>query len=464
MSEGSGPLHAFTGFHGRTREGLTAFSRRSMLKTSVAGIAGLTLPGLLRLRAEAAQSGRAMGGQKSVILLWMAGGPSHIDTLDPKPDQPQNKRGPFGTIPTTLSGVHVCEHLPKYAKLTDKLTIIRSMDCRGSNHQPNTVMQTGFRAAAPRVNREGAMYPAMGSLVGKLRGANDPTLPPYVVLNHRDRTHFAWGGWLGKHHDPFVGDNVNRLLQLPGGLSMERVRERRALSQQIESIQRNLDQQGNMSALDEFGQRAYDLLLGNKAKKAWDVSNEPQKIIDAYGKHPWAQKALLARRLVESGVSFVTIDLSNHSSSGTWDTHGDKFPPYGGIVSGLKPLLPVFDHLYTTLIRDLDQRGLLDEVLVIAMGEFGRTPTMGTQGSPDGRNHWPQVMSMTLAGGGFRHGQVIGASDRDGGQPAERPVTPGDLAATIYHHFGVPLDTTFTDFKSLPRTIVENGTPLKELI
>ena len=170
MSEGSGPLHAFTGFHGRTREGLTAFSRRGMLKTGVAGIAGLTLPGLLRLRAEAAQSGRAMGGQKSVILLWMAGGPSHIDTLDPKPDQPQNKRGPFGTIPTTLSGVHVCEHLPKYAKLTDKLTIIRSMDCRGSNHQPNTVMQTGFRAAAPRVNREGAMYPAMGSLVGKLRG------------------------------------------------------------------------------------------------------------------------------------------------------------------------------------------------------------------------------------------------------------------------------------------------------
>jgi hypothetical protein len=141
-----------------------------------------------------------------------------------------------------------------------------------------------------------------------------------VVLNHRDRTHFAWGGWLGKQHDPFVGDNVSRLLQLPGGLSMERVRERRSLSRQIESIQRNLDQQGNMAALDTFGQRAYDLLLGNKAKEAWDVSREPQKIIDAYGKHPWAQKALLARRLVEAGVSFVTIDLSNHSASGTWDT------------------------------------------------------------------------------------------------------------------------------------------------
>ena len=167
MSGGSASSHAFASFHGRTREGLAAYSRRGMLKTGLAGIAGLTLPDLLRLRAEAAQAGRAMGGHKSVILLWMAGGPSHIDTLDPKPDQPENKRGPFGTIPTTLPGVHVCEHLPKYAKLTDKLTIIRSVDCRGSNHQPNTVMQTGFRAAAPRANREGAMYPAMGSLVGK---------------------------------------------------------------------------------------------------------------------------------------------------------------------------------------------------------------------------------------------------------------------------------------------------------
>ena len=464
--EGQGKSHAFTNFHGRTREGLTAFSRRGMLKAGLAGMAGLSLPDLLRFRAEAAQAGRPMGNRKAVILLWMAGGPSHIDTLDPKPDQPSIKRGPFGTIPTTLPGVHVCEHLPKYAKLADKLTIIRSMDCRGSSHQPNQVMQTGFRAAAPRVNREGAMYPAMGSLVGKLRGANDPALPPYVVLNHRDRSHFAWGGWLGKQHDPFVGDKVDRLLQLPAGLSLERLRERRTLSRQMESIQRHLDQHGNMAALDTFNQGAYDLIFGQKAKTAWDVSREPQKIIDAYGKHEWAQKALLARRLVEAGVAFVTIDLSHHRASGTWDTHGDKSDAvYGGIVSGLKPLLPVFDHLYSTLINDLNERGLLDEVLVIAMGEFGRTPTIGTQdGYTGGRNHWPQVMSLTLAGGGFRHGQVIGASDAEGGQPAERPVTPGDLAATVYHHFGVPLDATFNDLKNRPRFIVENGAPLRELI
>ncbi|MGB0581421.1 MAG: DUF1501 domain-containing protein, partial [Limisphaerales bacterium] len=158
------------------------------------------------------------------------------------------------------------------------------------------------------------------------------------------------------------------------------------------------------------------------------------------------------------------IDLSNHRASGTWDTHGDKFPPYGGIVSGLKPLLPVFDHLVTTLVDDLDQRGMLDDVLVIAMGEFGRSPIMGTQGSPDGRNHWPRVMSMTMAGGGFHHGQVIGSTEPDGGEIKERPVTPGDLAATIYHHMGVPLDATYPDTQGRPHPIVENGRPIEELV
>jgi uncharacterized protein (DUF1501 family) len=173
---------------------------------------------------------------------------------------------------------------------------------------------------------------------------------------------------------------------------------------------------------------------------------------------------LLARRLVEAGVSFVTIDLSNHSASGTRDTHGDNIPPYGGIWNGLRPLLPVFDHLITTLVSDLADHGLLDDTLVIAMGEFGRTPKLGTQDSTDGRDHWPYVMSMCLAGGGFRHGQVIGASSRDGGEIAERPVTPGDLAATIYHHFGIPLDTTYLDHQGRPLYAVESGAPLREII
>src|SRR5207248_9827288 len=216
--------------------------------------------------------------------------------------------------------------------------------------------------------------------------------------------------------------------------------ERRGLLQAFDTLRNDLDRGGVMESMDRYGQQAVQMVLGDRARQAFDLNREPQKVRDRYGKHLWCQQALLARRLVEAGVAFVTIDLSYHSASGTWDTHGDNIPPYGGITRGLGPLLPLFDHLLSTLVDDLDQRGLLDEVLVLAMGEFGRTPLMGTQGSTDGRNHWPVVMSMALAGGGFRHGQVIGATEADGGQIKERRVTPGATAATIYQHMGVPLD------------------------
>src|SRR4051794_35303476 len=196
------------------------------------------------------------------------------------------------------------------------------------------------------------------------------------------------------------------------------------------------------------------MLVGGRMRRPLDLGREPLAVRQRYGKHLWCQQALLARRMVEAGVAFVTLDLSYHTASGTWDTHGDNIPPYGGIWRGLRPLLPLFDHLLTTLVDDLAQRGLSDDVLVIAMGEFGRTPQMGTQGSTDGRNHWPVVMSMALAGGGLRHGQVIGATEHDGGQIKERRVSPGDLAATIYHHLGVPLTTTYPDTTGRPRNIV----------
>ena len=456
--------HAFTYLNPRVREGLTLTSRRAMLKAGLAGFGGLTLPGLLRARAEAAATGRPMSRNKAVILLWMAGGPSHVDMWDPKPHAPSGYRGPFKTIPTKLPGVYLCEHLPKQAALMDKLTIIRSMDCRGSNHQPNMVMQTANVLAEPRTNPEAKMYPGFASIVAKHRGANVAGMPPAVHLNVCDRTHFAWAGYLGQKYNPFVGDNVNALFQLPGELTMDRLRSRQTLAQQMDSLRRDVDNSGSVEALDRFGQQAFDLVAGGAAQEAFDLSREPQRVVDRYGTHDWARKALLARRLVERGVSYVTLDLSNHSASGTWDTHGDNIPPYGGIWSGLRPLLPVFDHLFSTLVTDLGERGLLDDVLVIAMGEFGRTPEIGTQGSTDGRNHWPYVSSITLAGGGFRHGQVIGATDRFGGQIAERALTPGDLAATIFHHMGVPVDVTYEDHQRRPRYVVENGEPIRELV
>jgi hypothetical protein len=253
------------------------------------------------------------------------------------------------------------------------------------------------------------------------------------------------------------------LFRTARGVTSQRIHERQSLLKAFDKLRGDLDYSGQMDAMDRYSQQAVDLVLGRRAQEAFDVSKEPDKVRDRYGKHLWCQQVLLARRLVEAGVAFVTIDLSYHPASGTWDTHGDNIPPYGGIKKGLGPLLPLFDHLITTLVSDLDQRGLLDDVLVIAMGEFGRTPSMGTQGSSDGRDHWPVVMSMALAGGGFRHGQVIGSSDRDGGQIKERPVTPGDLAATIYQHMGVPLDATYLDTSGRPRLIVEDGAPIREL-
>lgn len=472
--------HAFQLFNPRVREGLTVATRRNFLKASLAGFGSLSLPALLKQRATAASLGRSGTSHKSVILLWMAGGPSHIDTWDPKPDRPIQNRGPFGVIKTKLPGVFICEHLPKQAAMLDQFTIIRSVDARYSSHEPNRVFQTGNSEAEPRLNPVGHLYPAIGSLVAKYHGANQAGMPPYVSF-HRSRTHVAFGGYLGMEYDPFAGNLASslpiysevgvdtgrvtqaRAFRSTPELTSARLSERLTLSKQLDQLRRDVDKSGAMSALDRYQQEAVDLVLGGKARAAFDLKNEPQKIRERYGKHLWCQQTLLARRLVEAGVAFVTIDLSYHPASGTWDTHGDNIPPYGGIRKGLGPLLPLFDHLLTTLVNDLKEHGLLDDVLVIAMGEFGRTPQMGTQDSTDGRNHWPNVMSMALAGGGLKHGQVIGATEHDGGAIKSNPVSAADLAATIYRHMGVPLDATYLDPSGRPRPIVENGKPLEAL-
>lgn len=470
--------HAFMSFNPLAREGLVVASRRNMLKVSMSGLAGISLPALLAQRAAAAPARDAKA--KSVILLWMTGGPSQIDTWDPKPERPFQNRGPFGVISTKLPGVQICEHLPKQAAMLDKFTLIRSVDCKKSNHEPNMVFQTGNLDAEPRVNKEAETYPAIASIIAQKRGVGESGLPPYVGF-YRSRSHIAFGGAIGQQYDPFQGNTASQLpiydlvgtdtgkrtsaemFQFPKGLDFQRMLERRKLLGDLDGIRRQIDASGTMEATDVFQQQAVDLILGDKARQAFDLSREPEEVRERYGKHLWCQQALLARRLVEAGVAFVTLDLSYHTASGTWDNHGDNIPPYGGISKGLKPLLPLFDHLITTLVSDLEQRGKLDDVLIIAMGEFGRTPNMGTQGSTDGRDHWPNIMSMCMAGGGLRHGQVIGSSERDGGSIRSRPVRPGDLAATIYQYFGVPVETQYIDHRGRPRNVVEQGEPISEL-
>lgn len=476
-----GHAHAFGGLHAREREGLVVAGRRGMLKASLAGLAGLSLPDLLRLRSTATAAGVRAPGSKAVILLWMAGGPSQIDTWDPKPGRPLENRGPFDTIATALPGVRICEHLPKQAAMLEKFTIIRSVDARHSNHEPNKVFQTANLDAEPRQGPSKDLYPAIGSIVARHHGPNAPGIPPYIAFQ-TSRTHVAYAGHLGKRFDPFIANQASKLpvvdyvgqesgktspagfFQLPKGMSQERLHSRRALLEDLDALRTALDHSADVAAMDRYGQEAVELLVGRRAQEAFDIDREPQAVRDRYGKHLWHQQALLARRLVEAGAAFVTLDLSYHPASGTWDNHGDNIPPYGGISKGLKPLLPLFDHLVTTLVSDLDERGMLDDVLVIGMGEFGRTPRMGTQGSTDGRDHWNAVMSMCLAGGGLRHGQVIGSTEADGGHIKDRPVTPSDLAATIYRHMGIPLDAVYHDTNGRPQFIVaDGGQPLAEL-
>lgn len=472
--------HAFAGFQGRTREGLYLDSRRSMLKAGMAGMAGLSLPLLLQSQRAAAAAGQRSSTGKSVILLWMAGGPSQIDTWDSKPERPWINRGPFGVTQTKLPGVVICEHLPRQAAMLDRFTIIRSVDARHSNHEPNMVFQTANLAAEPRVNPEAVRYPALASVIAKHHGANHSSMPAYAAFM-KSRSHLAFAGYLGKQFDPFICDkaavlpvysNVGRdtgqvsggdLFQMPRGLNQTRLNDRLSLLQQFDVLKAGLDQDGSMDALGAYQRQAVDLLLGDRARAAFDLEREDPAVRARYGSHLWCQQALIARRLVEAGTAFVTLDLSYHTASGTWDTHGDNIPPYGGISKGLGPLLPLFDHLLTTLVSDLEERGLLDQVLVIAMGEFGRTPNMGTQDSTDGRNHWTDIMSMCLAGGGLRHGQVIGASEKDGGTIRERPVTPADLAATLFRYFQVPQDVQYTDHQGRPKFVVDGGQPLAEL-
>ena len=474
-------MNAFGSFHASEREGLVLPSRRNVFKAGLAGMAGLSLPALLRSHAAAKGAGASTPRRKSVILLWMAGGPSQIDTLDPKPDRPAENRGPFGVTKTKLPGVLICEHLPKLASILDRCTIIRSVDCRYSNHAPNMVMQTADLQAELRTNAEAVKYPAIASLVGKFHGPNHPSAPATVAF-FRSNSHVAHGGRLGKQYDPLPAHAATRLpvydlvgkptgevskgdlFRLPVDLSDRRLTDRHALLQGFDRLRAEIDGSGTMSALDRHTREAIEMLTNGRVRNALDLEQEAPAVREKYGDHLWCQQALLARRLVEAGTAFVTLDLSYHTASGTWDTHGDNIPPYGGIKKGLGPLLPLFDHLFTTLIADLERTGLLDDVLVIAMGEFGRTPMVGTQGSTDGRNHWPYVMSMLLAGGGLRHGQVIGRSDKDGGQVGERPVKPGDLAATIYQHFGVPLDSTYNDITGRPYHLLPSGgEPIREL-
>ncbi len=428
-------------------------SRRWFLQTGLAGFAGLSLADTLR----ASGAGSLSRDPKSVILFWLSGGPSQIDTWDPKPDAPPEIRGPYQTIPTSIPGVRFSEHLPLQAKLAHKLSVIRSVDCSASNHTPIT-MQAG-NALARRTNdgKDGGGYPSMGSVAAKFRGSNAPPMPAFIGLADSWKADVYGAGHMGSAFEPVKGNELPGRLAMAPGMDVASLHDRAALRSQFDHLQRDLDVGRQMAAADQYADMALDMVVSSKVRAAFDLSKEPDKNRDRYGRISVGEKALLARRLVEAGTSFVLV-------SGKWgyfDHHGDKVPPWGGILKGLTPILPTIDRALTALIEDLDARGLLQSTLVLMMGEFGRSPVMTKDA---GREHWTPVLSMLAAGGAGQHGQVIGSTDSRGGTIKSRKVTPSDLAATVFRHLDIPLDSHWIDPQGRPVPIVtEGGQPLAEL-
>jgi hypothetical protein len=430
-------------------------SRRWFLQTGAAGVAGLSMADMLRLQGQAAPLS-AQRDKKSVILFWLSGGPSHLDMWDPKPAAPREIRGPYDTIATKLPGVRFCEHLPLQAKIADKLSIIRSVDCSASNHTPITMQAGNSLARRTDDGKDGGGYPSMGSIAAKFRGANVPEMPGFVGLANSWIADVWGAGEMGRDFDPVKGLEVRDKLAMPPGLSLPRLQDRHALRTQLDSLAKSWQRRGAMADLDRNQQIAYDMVLSGKVRDAFDISRESDLMRDAYGRGSIGEKGLLARRLVEAGVSYVLV-------SGAWgyfDHHGDEVQ-WGGIQRGLTPLLPTIDRVLSTLVLDLEDRGLLDSTLILMMGEFGRSPVMTATA---GRGHWTNVMSMVVAGGGLPHGQVIGSTDAKGYGVKTSRVIPEDLAATVFRHLGIPLNAHWVNTQGRPIPIVANGgRPIAEL-
>lgn len=442
-----------------------SWTRRELLQVGGLGTLGLTLPGMLRAEAAGARTGR--GKAKSVILIYNCGAPSHIDLWDMKPDAPAEVRGEFKPIPTNVSGIQVSELMPKLAKQADKYAIVRSVHHTQNQHNSGmyyTIVGRPYPVDSTLINPSRNDYPSFGTLVGWLARKNGYTaaLPPYVITPapHCDSTVYItpgqYGGMLGRQYDPFVlnsDPNAKNFkiqsLDPVAGLTVERLKGRQGLLRSVDNTARAFED-GAMRDLDEAQSKAFSLVTSAEVRKAFDLSQEPDSVRDRYGRHTWGQSHLLARRLIEAGCKFVT---TVNGQSIVWDTHKDNF-------NGLKRLVPPMEKAYSTLLDDLSERGLLDETLVIWMGDFGRTPKINGDA---GRDHWPPCNSVVLAGGGIRGGQVVGESDSQAAYPVSRPVTPADLHATVFEALGYdPHAMTYPSQDGRPIPLSE-GTAVREL-
>src|SRR5712664_3581107 len=468
---------------GKSGSTCDGFSRREFLRVGGAGILGVSLADILQLQALAAdypdsvKQKAGWGKAKSVLFVFLQGGPSHIDIWDPKPDAPSNIRGEFKPIRTNVPGIWLSEVMPLLAKQMDKATLIRSVSYTPAGLFNHTAaiyqMMTGY--TPDRVSPSGQLeppspndFPHAGSQIARLKPPSVSMLPFVLLPRPLQESNVigkgGTGGFLGAAYDPyyFYQDPAKEIklddLTLRKGVSKERLERRATLLRQVESSMPEMDRAVENYALDRYYQKAFDLVSSGRARDAFDLSKEPDKLRDRYGRHTFGQGLLLARRLIEAGTRFVQVNwpavANGNPTIDAWDTHAANFGPLRDLHC------PKLDSGLSALLEDMDQRGLLKETLVIAIGEFGRSPRLGVSTSgngnaPDGRDHWPYCYTALIAGGGIKPGQIYGKSDATGSSPAENPVHPTDILATIYHTLGITADTIIYNHLNQPRELVK---------
>jgi Protein of unknown function (DUF1501) len=434
--------------------------RRDFLRVGSAGLLGLTLPQFLSLEASAASGGAPSAKAKSVIMLWLAGGPATIDMWDNKPNAPEGIRGEFKNIDTKVSGVQFAETLPKMAAVADKVTVVRSLAHTIPSHGVATVwMTTGNKPTAA------LQYPALGSLCAKLLPV-DRGVPPYVSFQDLRNGQAGGSGYLGAGYNAFGvegapqrgnGNNGGgggkmqvRGISLPPEFSLDQLDKRDKLLQSFDRGMKHLDNSTDLvDGLDTFHRQALEILRSDKTKKAFDLNAEKQAVRDSYGTTPFGTGALAARRLVEAGVRFVTVSL------GGWDTHSQTFNAHK------TRLMPSLDQTLAALIKDLDDRGMLDSTIVMCAGEFGRTPKVNKN---NGRDHWARSMACVLAGGGIKRGYVHGSTDASGMAPATEPVTPDDIGSTIFNQLGIDPHRELNTPTGRPVQLFREGKIIEKLV
>ncbi len=427
---------------------LLQHSRRSFLQVGLVGGLGLTLGDFFKLRADQKNFESKEGKAKSVIHIFLPGGMAAQESWDPKPFSPQEYRGPLGSIETKVPGLRLSEHMKNTAQIADKITVVHSMTHGEAAHERGTHnMFTGYRPSPA------LQYPSFGTVISHEFGPRQ-SLPPYVCIPSVPNE-YAQSGYLSSAYGPFSlgsdpasGNFKVQDLALPNGIDEQRFAKRRSILETVDAHFAKTEKSDKLNAMDTFYQRAYSLISSDKAREAFDINKEDAKLRDEYGRNEAGQRMIMARRLVESGVRFVTLTY------GGWD-HPDN------IAGNMGNQLPKFDQAYARLIRDLDERGLLDSTIVMVSSEFGRTPKInGTAG----RDHWPKVFSIALAGGGFKRGFVYGASDAICAEPETDPLSVADLACTMYNQLGINSDKELMAPGDRPIEIVDGGQVIKDML